>query len=81
MPPREKYHNNATPKKCFYDQNLSLIKWPWPRDLKVDLEDFPNKKTFWGPKAGVKRSKLKHPPKWPQMRSKFNHDLKSINYA
>ena len=81
MPPREKYHNNATPKKKIFDQNLSLIKWPWSRDLEVDLENFPNKRTFWGPKTVPKQGKLKHPPKSPQMRSKFDHHLKSINYA
>ena len=61
MPPREKDHNNATPKKKIFDQNLSLIKWPWSRDLEVDLENFPNKRTFWGPKNGPKKAKIETP--------------------
>ena len=61
MPPWRKYHNNATPKKNFYDQYLSLIKWPWSRDLEVDLENFPNKRTFLRSKNGPKKAKIETP--------------------
>ena len=60
MPPREKYHNNATPKKIFLTRIYPLLSDLDPVTLKLTLKIFLIKELFEVQK-GPKKGKIETP--------------------